>query len=134
MPFVDTKREFDRLETFIALWHMVLTFWSRTTHNPNVSQEAKDHAREVIANELHGDEARRELYEARGDFDKSEVRVEAGLKASVFYPSNPSFSSLTWLTYLLYSSAEKNPRNTEWGKMHAAEKLDHLEQEDHRKK
>ena len=46
-------------------------------------------------NELHGDQPRRDLYNARGDPDKADFRVAAGLKACVFSCFFFSFSSQT---------------------------------------
>lgn len=83
MPLAGIKRE-SRVQSCIILSSEVatgvLTSRSRAITNPRVSEEAKEHAREAIK-KLDEAGARRELESAP---HKSEVRVEAGLKASVF--------------------------------------------------
>lgn len=51
-----------------------------TLSNPNVSNEAKMHARDML-NKISGDQARDEIFQARGNQNKDPVRVSAGLKA-----------------------------------------------------
>ncbi|BDD61009.1 hypothetical protein MPDQ_005836 [Monascus purpureus] len=77
--------------------------YKATLHNPRVSDQAKQHAQDVLDNELQGDKPRQDLYSARGDPNKVGFRVAAGLKA-----------------------AQKNPRNSERGKQRAGEKLDEM--------
>lgn len=49
-------------------------------NNARVSNEAKEHASDVLDNELHGDQPREELYNVR-DQNKDPARVAGGLKA-----------------------------------------------------
>lgn len=51
-----------------------------TMNNARVSNEAKEHASDVLDNELHGDQPREELYNVR-DQNKDPARVAGGLKA-----------------------------------------------------
>ncbi|KAF4215110.1 hypothetical protein CNMCM8980_010647 [Aspergillus fumigatiaffinis] len=77
--------------------------YKATLKNPRVSDEAKQHAKDVLDNELHGDQPRHDLYAIRGQ-NKEPNRVAGGLKA-----------------------AQRNPRVKERGKESASEKLDALE-------
>lgn len=52
----------------------------RTLKNPKVSNEAKQHANEVLNNELGWDNPRQELYDKRAT-NKDPTQVAAGLKA-----------------------------------------------------
>ncbi|KAL2819961.1 Conidiation protein 6-domain-containing protein [Aspergillus granulosus] len=63
--------------------------YKATTNNPNVSQEAKQHAESMLRNEVGGNEAQEELYRARGDYEKSPTRVASGLKAAMHNPGIP---------------------------------------------
>ncbi|PKX92335.1 Con-6 family protein [Aspergillus novofumigatus IBT 16806] len=60
--------------------------YKATLNNPNVSEEAKQHARDVIDNELGGDQAQDDFYQQRGDDQKDPNRVQAGLKAATRNP------------------------------------------------
>ena len=51
--------------------------------NPRNSDEAKQHAQDVLDNELHGNQPQQELYDVRGR-NKEPNRVAGGLKAYVF--------------------------------------------------
>lgn len=53
---------------------------NRTLKNPKVSKEAKQHATDVLNNELGWDEPRSELYKVRAT-NKDPTQVAAGLKA-----------------------------------------------------
>ncbi|KAJ5826432.1 hypothetical protein N7474_003570 [Penicillium riverlandense] len=79
--------------------------YKATLKNPRVSNEAKQHASEVLNNELGWDNPRQELYNVR-DRNKDPNRVAGGLKA-----------------------AQSNARNTERGKQGSAKKLDKLSQQ-----
>ncbi|KAJ9192850.1 hypothetical protein DTO166G4_6483 [Paecilomyces variotii] len=57
-----------------------------TLKNPRVSKEAKQHAQDVLDNELHGDEPRQELYNKRGQ-NVDPTRVAAGYKAATHRPN-----------------------------------------------
>ncbi|KAI9926354.1 hypothetical protein ASPWEDRAFT_32233 [Aspergillus wentii DTO 134E9] len=70
--------------------------------NPKVSPEGKQHARDVLDNEIHWDQPRQELYGIRQQ-NKEPNRVAGGLKA-----------------------AQVNPRVTDRGKKGASEKLDQM--------
>lgn len=59
---------------------MDMLITTSTLNNPRVSKEAKQHAQDVLDNELHGDEAREELYDRRGQ-NTDPTRVAAGYKA-----------------------------------------------------
>lgn len=74
--------------------------YKATINNPRVSDEAKQHAREII-DALGGDEPRTEMKQF--DREKDQTRVAGGLKA-----------------------ATQNPRNSEAGKNRAQEKLEHM--------
>ncbi|KAL3449205.1 Conidiation protein 6-domain-containing protein [Aspergillus insuetus] len=63
--------------------------YKATTNNPNVSKEAKQHAESMLQNEVGGNEAQEELYERRGDYNKSPNRVAGGLKAAMHNPGIP---------------------------------------------
>ncbi|KAL2786335.1 Conidiation protein 6-domain-containing protein [Aspergillus keveii] len=63
--------------------------YKATTNNPNVSKEAKEHAESMLQNEVGGNEAQEELYERRGDYNKSPNRVAGGLKAAMHNPGIP---------------------------------------------
>ncbi|KAJ5365373.1 hypothetical protein N7517_008259 [Penicillium concentricum] len=67
--------------------------------NRKVSPEAKQHAQDML-NELGGDQAREERYQAEAE-NKNPTRVSAGLKA-----------------------AQHNPRVTEGGKQRASKKME----------
>ncbi|KAL4781034.1 Conidiation protein 6-domain-containing protein [Aspergillus varians] len=60
--------------------------YKATLNNPNVSQEAKDHAQKVLDNELGGNQPQEDLYGTRGDHDKDPNRMAAGLKAAMHNP------------------------------------------------
>lgn len=53
---------------------------SRTLSNPNTSNEAKEHAQDVLSNELGGNKPQQDLYDVRGR-NKEPSRVAGGLKA-----------------------------------------------------
>lgn len=53
---------------------------SSALHNPRVSNEAKEHASDVLNNEIHGDQPREDLYSIRQQ-NKEPSRVAGGLKA-----------------------------------------------------
>ncbi|EEA27357.1 hypothetical protein TMatcc_004358 [Talaromyces marneffei ATCC 18224] len=74
--------------------------YKATTNNPRVSEEAKQHAREMI-DALGGDQPRAEMKQF--DREKDQTRVVGGLKASI-----------------------RNPRNSDAGKSRAQEKLDEM--------
>ena len=59
----------------------VLILKCRTINNPNVSEAAKEHARDVLDNELGGDQPREQIHKFQGDHNKDPTRVEAGYKA-----------------------------------------------------
>lgn len=59
----------------------ILTLDCRTLNNPNVSEDAKQHARDVLDNELGGNQPREEIHNIRGDQNKDPTRVAAGYKA-----------------------------------------------------
>ncbi|KAL5333300.1 Conidiation protein 6-domain-containing protein [Aspergillus crustosus] len=63
--------------------------YKATLNNPNVSKEAKQHAQDVLDNEIGGSQPQEELYEARGDYEKSPNRVSGGLKAAMHNPGVP---------------------------------------------
>ncbi|KAL4805670.1 Conidiation protein 6-domain-containing protein [Aspergillus unguis] len=63
--------------------------YKATLHNPNVSQEAKQHAKDMLDNEVGGSESQEELYNARGDYDKSPTRMSGGLRAAMHNPNMP---------------------------------------------
>ncbi|KAJ5083874.1 hypothetical protein NUU61_008453 [Penicillium alfredii] len=79
--------------------------YKATLKNPRTSNEAKEHASEVLNNELGWDKPRQDLYEVR-DRNKGPTHVAGGLKA-----------------------AQKNPRVTDRGKQSSSEKLDTLAQQ-----
>ncbi|RJE25443.1 conidiation protein Con-6 [Aspergillus sclerotialis] len=79
--------------------------YKATLSNPNTSKEAKEHAQDVLNNELGGNKPRQDLYDVRGR-NKEPNRVAGGLKA-----------------------AQTNPRVKEQGKKSSAEKLDQMPQE-----
>ncbi|RMJ25295.1 conidiation protein Con-6 [Aspergillus sp. HF37] len=79
--------------------------YKATLHNPRVSDEAKQHAQDVLDNEIHGNQPQQELYDVRGQ-NKEPQRVAGGLKA-----------------------AQKNYRVTESGKESAGNKLDQMSQQ-----
>ncbi|OJJ52419.1 hypothetical protein ASPSYDRAFT_164865 [Aspergillus sydowii CBS 593.65] len=60
--------------------------YKATLNNPNVSQEAKDHAQKVLDSDLGGNQPREDLYDARGEHDKDPNRMAAGLKAAMHNP------------------------------------------------
>ncbi|KAL2817938.1 Conidiation protein 6-domain-containing protein [Aspergillus cavernicola] len=60
--------------------------YKATLNNPNVSQEAKDHAQSVLDSEFGGNRPQEELYNIRGDRDKSPNRMAGGLKAAMHNP------------------------------------------------
>ncbi|KAL4924608.1 Con-6 family protein [Aspergillus undulatus] len=60
--------------------------YKATLNNPNVSQEAKDHAQSVLDNEIGGNQPQEELYKIRGDRNKSPNRMAGGLKAAMHNP------------------------------------------------
>ncbi|KAF7169734.1 hypothetical protein CNMCM5623_002386 [Aspergillus felis] len=76
--------------------------YKATLKNPRTSDEAKQHAKDVLDNELHGDQPRYDLYAIRQQ-NKEPNRVAGGLKA-----------------------AQSNPRVKPRGKESAGEKLDAL--------
>ncbi|EAW14291.1 Con-6 family protein [Aspergillus clavatus NRRL 1] len=76
--------------------------YKATISNPRVSNEAKQHAQDVLDNELHWNQPRQDLYAVRQQ-NKEPNRVAGGLKA-----------------------AQRNPRVTRSGKQSAGEKLDQL--------
>ncbi|GIJ98295.1 hypothetical protein Aspvir_000411 [Aspergillus viridinutans] len=76
--------------------------YKATLKNPRTSDEAKQHAKDVLDNELHGDQPRHDLYAIRQQ-NKEPNRVAGGLKA-----------------------AQRNPRVKPRGKESAGEKLDAL--------
>ncbi|BCR89333.1 Con-6 family protein [Aspergillus chevalieri] len=76
--------------------------YKATLHNPRVSNEAKQHAQDVLDNEIHGNKPRQDLYEVR-QRNKEPTRVAGGLKA-----------------------AQENPRVTDRGKKQAGDKLNQL--------
>lgn len=53
----------------------------RTQSNPNVSEAAKQHARDVLDNELGGYQPREQIQKIQGDHNKDPTRVAAGYKA-----------------------------------------------------
>ncbi|KAL4919253.1 hypothetical protein BDW62DRAFT_200129 [Aspergillus aurantiobrunneus] len=61
--------------------------YKATLNNPNVSQEARDHAQRVLDNEIGGNQPQEELYDTRGDRDKDPTRRAAGLKAAMHNPN-----------------------------------------------
>ncbi|KAL4875403.1 Conidiation protein 6-domain-containing protein [Aspergillus karnatakaensis] len=63
--------------------------YKATLNNPNVSDEAKQNAQDVLDNELGNSQPSEELYNARGDYDKSPNRVSGGLKAAINNPGVP---------------------------------------------
>jgi hypothetical protein len=58
----------------------LLTPNDSTLNNPRVSNEAKENARNVIDNQLGGDQPREDLYALRNP-TKEPTRVQGGLKA-----------------------------------------------------
>ncbi|KAL1964929.1 hypothetical protein VTN77DRAFT_6282 [Rasamsonia byssochlamydoides] len=76
--------------------------YKATLNNPRVSEEAKKNAKDVLDNQLGGDEPRHDLYAMRNP-SKEPSRVQGGLKA-----------------------ATKNPRVSEDAKESAQEKLAQL--------
>lgn len=58
----------------------MLIIFRRALKNPRVSNEAKQHANEVLSNELGWDNPRQELYSVRAA-NKDPTQVAAGLKA-----------------------------------------------------
>ncbi|OJJ03364.1 hypothetical protein ASPVEDRAFT_134814, partial [Aspergillus versicolor CBS 583.65] len=60
--------------------------YKATLNNPNISQEAKDHAQRVLDSEIGGIQPQEELYGTRGDHDKDPNRMAAGLKAAMHNP------------------------------------------------
>ena len=60
--------------------HGQLTCTRSTLKNPRVSDEAKQHAQDVLDNEIHGDQPRQDLYQVRGQ-NKEPNRVAGGQKA-----------------------------------------------------
>ncbi|KAI9035152.1 Con-6 family protein [Aspergillus affinis] len=73
--------------------------YKATLSNPNVSDEAKEHAEQMLQ-ELGGNQPQEEIHHAQG-YGKDPMRVNAGLKA-----------------------AQQNPNVSQSGKQAAAEKLD----------
>ncbi|KAL2219720.1 Conidiation protein 6-domain-containing protein [Thermoascus aurantiacus ATCC 26904] len=73
-------------------------------NNPRVSEEAKQHARDVLDNELGGDAPSFAIYEAQ-DAGKEPTRVAGGLKAAL-----------------------RNPRVSDAAKESAREQLDQMNQ------
>ncbi|KAJ0415925.1 Conidiation protein 6-domain-containing protein [Aspergillus carlsbadensis] len=63
--------------------------YKAATNNPNVSKQAKQHAESMLQHEVGGGEAQEELYNQRGDYDKSPNRVAGGLKAAMHNPGIP---------------------------------------------
>ncbi|RDW72693.1 Con-6 family protein [Aspergillus mulundensis] len=63
--------------------------YKATLNNPRVSDEAKQHAQDVLDNELGGDQPHEEILTAQGARDKSPNRVAGGYKAAM---SNDSIS------------------------------------------
>ncbi|KAL4866702.1 hypothetical protein BDV12DRAFT_198922 [Aspergillus spectabilis] len=60
-----------------------------TLNNSNVSKEAKQHAQDVLDNEIGGSQPQEDLYDAQGDQNKSPNRVSGGLKAAMHNPAIP---------------------------------------------
>jgi hypothetical protein len=79
--------------------------YKATLHNPNTSQQAKQHAQSVLDNELGGDQPSEDIHNAQSGH-KDPMRVAAGYKA-----------------------AQHNPNVTEEGKRRAKEGLEHVPQE-----
>ncbi|KAL4888573.1 Conidiation protein 6-domain-containing protein [Aspergillus ambiguus] len=78
--------------------------YKATLSNPRTSDEAKEHAQEML-DQLGGEQPREELYEQE-DRDKDPTRVMGGLKA-----------------------ARQNPNVTESGRQRAERKLREMEQQ-----
>ncbi|KAL6230504.1 hypothetical protein BDW75DRAFT_234332 [Aspergillus navahoensis] len=57
--------------------------YKATLNNPRVSDEAKEHARSVLDNELGGDQPHEDILTAQGARDKSPTRVAGGYKAAM---------------------------------------------------
>lgn len=53
----------------------------RTLNNPNVSEAVKQHARDVLDDEIGGDQPREQIHKVRGDRNKDPTRVVVGYKA-----------------------------------------------------
>ncbi|KAF7122557.1 hypothetical protein CNMCM5793_000582 [Aspergillus hiratsukae] len=60
--------------------------YKATLSNPRVSKEAKQHAQDVLDNELGGEQVHDDFYQSRGDDQKDPNRVRAGLKAATHNP------------------------------------------------
>lgn len=75
-PCVATRREYLLSSTDSGR----ANYLYRTLKNPKVSNEAKQHANEVLNNELGWDNPRQELYQIRAT-NKDPTQVGAGLKA-----------------------------------------------------
>ncbi|KAJ6111323.1 hypothetical protein N7523_007384 [Penicillium sp. IBT 18751x] len=56
--------------------------YKATLSNPKVSNEAKQHARYILDNEIGGDEPRKEIHTAQGKRSRDTTRVAAGYKAA----------------------------------------------------
>lgn len=78
MPCVATKRK--KCSFVFLIMHGQLTCTQSTLKNPRVSDEAKQHAQDVLDNEIHGDQPRQDLYQVRQQ-NKEPNRVAGGLKA-----------------------------------------------------
>jgi hypothetical protein len=59
--------------------------YKATLHNPNTSQQAKQHAQSVLDNELGGDQPSEDIHNAQSGH-KDPMRVAAGYKACVTLP------------------------------------------------
>lgn len=93
--------------------------------NPNVSDEAKQHAKDVLDNELHGNESQQDLYDVRGR-NKEPNRVAGGLKAYVF-----DFGYIADWQHMLTGEirAQTNPRVKDRGRRSSAQKLEDMGQQ-----
>lgn len=64
----------------VVIWHLQLTDATSTLNNPRVSDDAKNNAKDVLDNQLGGDQPRHDLYAMRNP-TKEPNRVQGGLKA-----------------------------------------------------
>merc|ERR1712187_123395 len=60
--------------------------YKATLHNPNTSQQAKQHAQSVLDNELGGDQPSEDIHNAQSGH-KDPMRVAAGYKAAQHNPN-----------------------------------------------
>lgn len=94
--------------------------------NPRVSEEAKQHAREMI-DALGGDQPRAEMKQF--DREKDQTRVAGGLKAYAFFFFD-HLNSFEIEVMMIHANrgtrATQNPRNSDAGKGRAQEKLQQM--------